>query len=175
MELPQPIREFILALTEDMLSPAYMLMNDTKLALWGGDLESYGLTGMEKGLDVSERVSFLTGMLPLGESSVFLPRVQTKDGVFANVYIFGREYGTWVLLLDATAEIAGRLRMQQQLYDSRLETSDLRKESKALLNANFVLEDLVRQRTADLMQTILQLKQQLAENQRVRKAAQEDS
>jgi|SRR5215510_6816998 len=175
MDLPQPIRDFILALTEDTLSPAYMLVNETTLAQWGGDLESYGVTEMEKGLDVTERVPFLTGLLPLGESSAFLPRVQTREGVFADIYIFGREYGTWVLLLDATAQIASRSAMQQRLFDSKLESSDLRKESKALLNANIVLENLVQERTADLMQTILQLKQQLAENQRVRKAAQEDS
>ena len=174
MDLPQPIRDFILALTEDTLSPAYMLVNDTKLAEWGGDMEAYGISGLGKGLDVGDHVPFLTGILPLGESSAFLPRIQTKEGVFADIYIFGREYGTWVLLLDATAETGRRLTMQQQLYDSKLETSDLQKEGKALLNANLVLEDLVRQRTSDLMQTILQLKQQLAENQRARKASQDE-
>lgn len=174
MDLPQPIRDFILALTEDTLSPAYMLVNDTKLAEWGGDIADYGIAGLQKGLDVAEHVAFLTGVLPLGESSLFLPRVQTKEGVFADVYIFGREYGTWVLLLDATADTARRLTMQQQLYDSRLETSDLRKEEKALLNANLVLEDMVRQRTSDLMQTILQLKQQIAENERGRSASRDD-
>lgn len=174
MDLPQPIRDFILALTEDTLSPAYMLVNDTKLAQWGGDIADYGIVGLQKGLDVAEHVAFLTGVLPLGESSLFLPRVQTTEGVFADIYIFGREYGTWVLLLDATADTARRLTMQQQLYDSRLETSDLRKEEKALLNANLVLEDLVRQRTSDLMQTILQLKQQIAENERAHTASSDD-
>ena len=174
MDLPQPIRDFILALTDDTLSPAYFLVNETKLAEWGGDFTSYGITGLEKGLEVTEHIPFLTGVLPLGESSVFLPRVQTKDGVFADIYIFGRQYGTWVLLLDATAETAQRYVMQQKLNNSRLQVSDLRKESTALLEANVVLEELVRERTADLMQTILQLKQQLGENQRTRKALRED-
>jgi hypothetical protein len=174
LDLPQPIRDFIVALTEDALSPAYLLVDGTTLAEWGGELAAYGISGLDKGIDVSEHVPFLTGVLPLGESSLFLPRIQTKDEVFADVYIFGREYGTWVLLLDATAETSRRLTMQQQLYDSKLEASGLRKEGKALLNANLVLEDLVRQRTSDLMQTILKLKQQLAENERARKAATEE-
>jgi len=174
MDLPQPIREFILALTDDTLSPAYLLVNETKLTAWGGDLESYGIAGLKKELDVGEHIPFLAGVLPLGDTSVFLPRVQTKDGVYADIYLFGREFGTWVLLLDATAETAQRYTMQQKLYDSRLQVSDLQKESSALLETNVILEELVRERTADLMQTILQLKQQLAENQRVRKAAREE-
>jgi hypothetical protein len=174
MNLPQPIRDFILALTDDTLSPAYLLVNETKLSKWGGEIESYGVVGLHQGLDVGEHISFLTGILPLGEGSVFLPRVQTKPGVFADLYLFGREEGTWVLLLDATADSARRRTMQQNLYDSRLQATDLRKESKGLLEANVVLEELVRERTADLMQTILQLKQQLAENQRARKASPKD-
>src|SRR6202008_3251255 len=106
MDLPQPIRDFILALADDTLSPAYLLVNETKLAEWGGDLDSYGVAGLEKGLDVGEHIPFLTGVLPMGDSSLFLPRVQTKAGVYADIYLFGREYGTWVLLLDATAETA---------------------------------------------------------------------
>jgi hypothetical protein len=174
MDLPQPIRDFILALADDTLSPAYLLVKETNLVEWGGDLESYGVTGLKRDLDVAEQISFLTGVLPLGESSVFLPRVQTKAGIYADIYLFSREFGTWVLLLDATADSATRRTMQQKLYDSRLQVSDLQKEGKALLEANVVLEELVRERTADLMDTILQLKQQLVENRRARRAGTED-
>jgi len=171
MDLPPPIRDFLLALADDTLSPAYLLVNETKLVEWGGDLESYGVEGLQKDMDLTDHVAFLTGVLPLADSSLFLPRIQTKTGVFADVYLFGRGFGTWVLLLDATADTLRRYTMQQKLYDSRLEASDLKKEGKALLEANVVLEELVRERTADLMDTILKLRQQLAANQRARKAA----
>ncbi|MEP6637421.1 MAG: hypothetical protein ABJB97_11905 [Acidobacteriota bacterium] len=168
--LPSPIIDFLLGLTDQTLSPAYLLVTEKDgLAEWGGDVESYGIKGLQKNMDVSEYISFLAGMLPLGTSSIFLPNIQTKEGIFADVYLFNREQGTWILLLDATAKTVGRLNMQQKLYDSRLQMTDLEREGDALYKANVVLEELVRERTVDLMQTILQLQQELAERKRVEK------
>ena len=174
-KLPSPIGDFILTLTDETLSPAYLLVSEKEgLAEWGGDLESYGIKGLEKSMDVSEHVSFLVGMLPLGTSSVFLPRVQTKTDVFADVYLFTREQETWILFLDATADTTKRLSMQQKLYDSRLQVGELTREGDALYKANAVLEEMVRERTAELMQTILQLKQELAERERIEKELREN-
>lgn len=167
LALPDAIKDFILSLTDDRLSPGFMLIDEqNRLGAYGGDLELYGVENLEIGTDVSERVPFLSGTLPLGSSSVFLPHMQTKPGVFADIYLFTRDEGIWVLLLDATAEATGRQRIQQKLYDSRLEIADLQREGDALYNTNAVLEELVRERTAELMQTILQLRQQLATSER---------
>lgn len=172
--LPTPILDFLLGLSDDSLAPAYLLVNEKQgLAEWGGDLESYGIEGLQKNMDVSEHLLFLAGILPLGTSSVFLPNVQTKVGVFANVYLFNRQQGTWILLLDATADTTRRISMQQKLYDSRLQVTDLEREGDALYKANVVLEQLVSERTAELTQTILQLRQELAERKRVEKELQE--
>ncbi|MGH9425635.1 MAG: hypothetical protein ACRD2L_04920 [Terriglobia bacterium] len=176
-DLPLPIRDFILSLTDDMLSPAYLLVTENgRLIEWGGDLESYGVRELEKNLDVSDHILFLVGVLPLGGKSLFLPRVQTKPGVFAfaDVYLFSREQGTWILLLDSTAETARRYTMQQELYDSRLQVTDLERDGDALYKANAVLEQLVSERTAELSQTVLQLRQQIAEIERARKIPQEN-
>ena len=172
-DLPSPIIDFLLGLTDDTLSPAYMLVTDSGLTQWGGDLESYGITGLQDHMDVSENIPFLVGLLPLGTSSVFLPNVQTKEGTFADVYLFNREQGTWILLMDATATTNRQLNMQQKLYDSRLHVNDLERESDALLKANITLEQLVRERTVELSQTILLLQQQLAERQRLEKERKE--
>ena len=173
-ELPLPIRDFILSLTDEMLSPAYLLVTeDGRLIEWGGDLESYGLKELEKDMDVSEQVPFLVGVLPIESKSLFLPHVQTTPAVFADVYIFSREQGTWILLLDSTAETARHQSMQQKLYDSRLQVKDLAREGDALYEANAVLEQLVSERTAELSQTILQLRQRISEIERARKAGQE--
>jgi len=174
-KLPPPIGDFILTLTDETLSPAYLLVSEKDgLVDWGGDLESYGITELKKNIDVSEHISFLAGLLPLGTSSVFLPRVQTKPDVFADVYLFTRDQETWVLLLDATTDSAKRLSMQQKLYDSRLQVSELTREGDALYKANAVLEEMVRERTAELTQTILRLKQELAERERVEKNLREN-
>ncbi len=165
--LPLPIRDFILSLTDDMLSPAYLLVTENGLLIeWGGELESYGFKDLEKNQDVSEHIPFLVGVLPLESDSVFLPHVQTKPAVFADVYIFGREQGTWILLLDSTVATARQQHMQQKLFDSRLEVTDLVREGDSLYKANAVLEQLVSERTSELSQTILQLKQQIAEIRR---------
>jgi hypothetical protein len=50
----------------------------------------------------------------------------------ADIYLFTREQGIWVLLLDSTAERALRQSMQQKLYDSRLLVSDLERDGDAL-------------------------------------------
>jgi hypothetical protein len=169
-ELPTPIRDFILALTDETLSPAYMLLNDEGALLeWGGDLESYGIKDLKRYLNAAQHVSFLVGLLPLDSNSVFLPHVQVTPEVFADVYLFEREQGVWVLLLDSTADTEKKLKMQQRLYDSRLHVKDLEREGEQLYKANAVLEELVRERTADLTNTILRLKQELDERHKVEK------
>jgi hypothetical protein len=170
-ELPVPVQDFIVSLTEDKLSPGYLLVTqEGRLIQWGGDLESYGIEGLQENMEVSEHIPFLAGLFPLATSSMFLPQVETREGVVADAYLFTREQGIWVLLLDSTAERALRQSMQQKLYDSRLQVSDLEREGDALYKANVVLEQIVRERTADLSQTILQLRQQLAERDRAKKA-----
>jgi hypothetical protein len=172
--LPLPIRDFILSLTDEMLSPAYLLVTEKgRLIEWGGDLESYGLKDLESGLNVSDHVSFLVGVLPVESNSLFLPHVQTTPTVFADVYVFSREQGTWILMLDSTVETDRKQRMQQKLYDSRLQVASLAREGDALYEANAVLEQLVSERTAELSQTIMQLRQQISEIERSRKARQE--
>jgi len=172
-DLPSPIIDFLLGLTDDTLSPAYLLVTDDGLTQWGGDLESYGITGLQEHMDVSDNIPFLIGLLPLGTGSVFLPNVQTKEGTFADVYLFHREQGTWILLMDATATTNRQLNMQQKLYDSRLQVTDLERESDALLKANITLEQLVRERTMDLYQTIHQLQEQLTVRERAEKERKE--
>ena len=169
--LPLPIQDFILSLTDDRLSPAYLLVTETGLSEWGGDLEAYGIKDLEQNIDVSDRIVFLAGLFPLSTTSIFLPSVETTSGVYADVYLFNREQGTWVLMLDSTAETARRQNMQQKLYDARLQVSDLEREGDALHNATMILEEKLTERTAELMQTILQLRQQLAEQDRARKLA----
>lgn len=173
-DLPVPIRDFILSLTDEMLSPAYLLVTENgRLLERGGDLESYGLKDLADDVDVSESVPFLLGVLPLEGKSLFLPHVQTKPEVFADVYVFGREHGTWILLLDSTFETARQQVMQQKLYDSRLKVNELEREGSALYEANAVLEQLVSERTAEMAQIIMQLRRQLAEIERARKVRQE--
>ena len=161
-DLPIPIREFILALTDEILSPGYLLVkeNDT-LTYWGGDLDSYGLRDLKEGMHLGEEIPFLTGLLSLEANSLFLPKVHTTTDVYADVYLFTRDEGTWILLLDATSDSVRRQTMQQKLYNSRLQASHIANEREELLRANLNLEQIVRERTAELARTVERLQKEL--------------
>ena len=167
-DLPVPIRDFIDSLTEDTRSPAYLLLNDEDLlSEWGGDLEAFGVTGLQNNVRADEHLSVLVGVLPLDTSSVFLPNVQTKEGVFADVYLISRDHNTWVLFLDATAGAGKRQRLQQRSNDLSLQVSDLEKESGSLGVEKHLLEQRVKEQTAELSMTVRRLQEELAEGRKI--------
>jgi PAS domain S-box-containing protein len=173
-ELPIPIRNFILELTEDNRSPAYMLVSgQNRLSEWGGDWAAYGVGGLEAGADVTERIPLLQGMIPPETHNVFLPYVQTEKGQYADVYIFSRDEGTWVLLLDATADANKRQRMQQKTSDLSLQVAQLEREEEVLYYAQNILEQKIKERTTELAQMNLQLTKELTERKRIEEALRE--
>ena len=174
MELPLPIREFIELLNEETLAPGYLLVNDGgDLLEWGGDLAAYDVTGLEAGLNVGEHVAFLNGILPLEGQNLTLPRVQTRSGIFADIFIFRRDVGVWILMLDATAEARRRSRLQQKAYDSSLHAVDLEREAEVLARVNSLLETRVKQRTLQLQEVVQQLERELADKERAETALRE--
>jgi PAS domain S-box-containing protein len=174
MELPPPIREFIDVLNEETLAPGYLLVNDHgDLLEWGGDLDAYNVTGLQAGLNAGEHILFLSGVFPLEGQNMTLPRVQTRPGIFADIFIFRREAVIWILLLDATAEARRRSRLQQKAYDSSLHAADLERESEVLARVNSLLETRVKQRTLQLQQVVQQLERELAEKEQAEKALRE--
>jgi PAS domain S-box-containing protein len=167
-DLPTPIRDFIDSLTEDTRSPGYLLVNEEcGLSEWGGDLESYGIAGLRKNISVAEDLFFLAGVLPLDTSSAFLPNVQTTEGVFADIYVFRRDQGTWVLFLDATVGAGKRQRLQQRTYNLSLQVSDLEREGELLGEVKNLLEQRVKEQTAELSLTVRRLQQELDEGRRI--------
>jgi hypothetical protein len=116
---------------------------------------------LTEGAHLSEQVPFLTGVLPLETNTLFLPKVQTTTDVYADIYLFTRDEGTWVLLLDATSDSVRRQAMQQKLYNSRLQASQIANEREELLRANLNLEQIVRERTAELARTVERLQKEL--------------
>jgi len=137
---------------------------------WGGALDSYGLRGLEKNMQVADHVAFLAGVLPVDAGGVFLPNVQTTSEVFADVYFFRRPQGTWILLLDATPNVRKRRALQQRAYDISLRAADLEQEGKALYDVNSMLEQRVSEQTAELSLTVVRLQQELAESKRTERA-----
>ena len=159
-ELPSQIREFIDGLTDDLLAPGFMLVSDSgELIKWGGALESHGISGLEMNMQIGDHLAFLVGVLPLDSGSLFLPKVQTNTRVFADIYFFRRDQGTWILLLDATDDVNKRQALQQRTYDISLR-----------VDANINLEHRVGEQTAELSETVVRLQEELAEGRRTERA-----
>ena len=170
-DMPGPIREFIDALTDELLAPAFMLVSDEGgLIDWGGALSSYGISGQEENMQVGNHVPFLVGLLPLDSGSVFLPKVQTAAQVFADVYLFRRHEGTWILLLDATDDVKKRQALQQRTYDISLRAAELEHEGRILYDTNSSLAAAVREQTFELSETVVRLQQELAEGRQRERA-----
>jgi PAS domain S-box-containing protein len=170
-ELPIPVHDFIDALTDDLLAPAFMLVSDDgELSEWGGSLESYGISGLEKNMQVADYLPFLVGILPIDAGGVFLPNVQTKSDVFADIYFFHRSQGTWILLLDATSNVKTRQTLQQRAHEISLHAADLEQEGKTLYGVNSMLEQRVSEQTRELSETVVRLQQELADSKRTQRA-----
>lgn len=133
-DLPTPVLDYIHTLTIKNYSPAYLLVKkDGCLSSWGGKLAKYGVTNLQIGEYVEEKVCFLQGLLPLDNSPVFLPCIRTEDGLYADIHIFSGDEGDWVLLLDATLEENQRHLIQQKGNDLSL----LRQKQARMLNQYF--------------------------------------
>lgn len=170
-ELPSQIREFIDGLTDDLLAPGFMLVSDSgELIKWGGALESHGISGLEMNMQIGDHLAFLVGVLPLDSGSLFLPKVQTNTRVFADIYFFRRDQGTWILLLDATDDVNKRQALQQRTYDISLRVAELEHEGRSLFDANINLEHRVGEQTAELSETVVRLQEELAEGRRTERA-----
>lgn len=167
-ELPIPIRDFILELTEDERSPAYLMVSaENTLSEWGGDCAAYGIDHLEKNIEVGEHISFLHGLLPLENKSLFMPNLETRPGQYADVYLFQRKEVTWILLLDATADATKRQQMQQKAHNLSIRVADMSREEEMLYEAQSILEEKVRERTKELGEMNLQLNKELSERKRI--------
>jgi hypothetical protein len=121
LNIPTPIIAYLIALMLENRSLAYLLVTkDGSLSAWGGKLADYGVTNLEKGLNIGQQIFFLEGLLPLDEFPLFLPRLKTEEGICADVHVFPSEEGDWVLLLDATLDEMQLSLLQQQANDSVL-------------------------------------------------------
>jgi len=86
----------------------------------GGHLSTYGITHLRKGRPVSRTIYCLECLLPLDDSPLYLPCVETSSGIFADIHIFPTGDRDWVLLLDATDNEVQRRLLQQKANDFSL-------------------------------------------------------
>jgi signal transduction histidine kinase len=121
LALPAPVRDFLPANIQKTRSPAYLVVDKRgRLRAWGGNLFTYGIAHPRKGTPVTRSVYFLEGLLPLDDSPLYLPCVETASGIFADIHIFPGDERDWVLLLDATDDEVQRRILQQKANEFSL-------------------------------------------------------
>lgn len=121
MDIPFPITTYLINFMRESRSLAYIFVaKDGFLISWGGDLTEYRIFDLKQGVDASQQILFLEGLLPLDGFPLFLPCVKTDNGICVDVHLFPEKEGDWVLLLDATWDEIQIFKVQQQVNSSRL-------------------------------------------------------
>ncbi len=121
LNIPHPVANYLLSFLSQDYSLAYLLVHkDGSLSRWGGNLGKYGLTNLRQGEKANHQLFFLEGLLPLQDLPLFLPHIQTNQGVYTDIHIFPTEEGDWVLLLASAWNEKHISVIQQKLNDFSL-------------------------------------------------------
>lgn len=121
VELPSSISEYLLHLTIEHRSPAFLVIEPNGRAMWGGNLALYGIGDLSLETPIQEQLLVLEGILPVKDSPVYFPCIEITQGVFADIHVFQKEGKTWVLLLNATKEAERQSLMQQKWNELSLQ------------------------------------------------------
>jgi sigma-B regulation protein RsbU (phosphoserine phosphatase) len=120
LDIPDRISEWLLLLVTSQRSIAHLLINNELVLIQaGGELEYYGLADLEPLHSAANQLPFLEGLLPL-EEPFLLESVGMPSGSVADVHLFAGVDGTWIVLLDVTAEHDHARKIQQKAYDMTL-------------------------------------------------------
>jgi phosphoserine phosphatase RsbU/P len=121
LNLPPRISDWLLHLVKSQLSVAYLLVDGEQILVNAvGDIENYRLAGLQHHQPVCDQLPFLEGMLPLEETTFFIPSMELSGGRVADVHLLADEGSTWVVFLDVTSEHDAAQKIQQKAYDMTL-------------------------------------------------------
>ncbi|MEM7725451.1 MAG: hypothetical protein AAF208_03650 [Cyanobacteria bacterium P01_A01_bin.45] len=102
-------------------SLAYLIVDKNGyLSTWGGKLSVYGLKNLDKSKLAQKQIYFLTGLLPLGSESIYIPCLKISHGICADLYLFPSDIGDWILLLDVTEHYKCIVSLQQMVNEKAL-------------------------------------------------------
>ncbi len=112
---PPVIANYLRLLVQERYSPAYLILDRQGFVTdAGGPLDAFGMGRIAAGMHASDAACFLEGLLPV-EDDLALHRVEVADEVYADVHLFRQGEADCVLLLNVTAEVAERARIEQAL------------------------------------------------------------
>jgi serine phosphatase RsbU (regulator of sigma subunit) len=170
LDLPPQISDWLLLLVKSQRFVAHMLVDGNHaLAGAGGELEHYGLIGLQQGRPACEQLPFLEGLLPLPESPFLIRSLTMPSRRVADVHFFAEGDAVWIVLLDVTAEHDDAQKVQQKAYDmtllSQREARLLAKLEAAHKDLTLAHQELAESREA-LLRTHTRLQQELRDAER---------
>jgi serine phosphatase RsbU (regulator of sigma subunit) len=138
--LPARLADRLHALIYRDRAIAYLQIDaDLTLVGAGGHLDHFGLEALQLGEPAPEQVSFLEGLLPLIETSYFVPSVEVANGRATDLHFDLDGDKVWVLLLDVTADRETARRVQQKAYEMTLLQEKEARLNRQLEAANVAL------------------------------------
>lgn len=123
-DLPPTVLVYLNELNLKSQSPAWMMISaDGTLSQWGGHLDYYGISGLQRDLPATAQLPFLEGLLPLDAEAVELPCLETESGVYADIHVFAAFGCVWTLLIDTTTKALEHRQLQQRGNEMSLRSS----------------------------------------------------
>ena len=122
-ELPDIVDQYL-----DMvrLSPkrlVYVLVDlQGNVTKWGGDRELLRGRRLLVGEPAADQLVGLTGIVPVGQSSVVFSHLEIEPGVIVDLHAIPSPVGGCLLLLDAAPQHEEKRKKQQKRYDEKLAT-----------------------------------------------------
>src|SRR5262245_5059037 len=121
MDLPVAISEWLLLQLRSQRAVAHLLVDAEQVLVdAGGDLDHYGLTGLQPQHEACTQLPFLEGLLPLQDTPFLLPSIEMPSGRVADIHFLVEDQATRVVLLDVTAESSETRKIHQKAHDMTL-------------------------------------------------------
>jgi len=115
--IPLSIAKYVRSMWMAEMIVTYLQVDkEGNLVKWGGYPQHYGLTELTVGKPAVLQLHFLEGLLDIPYTQV-LQFVQLDGGRSADLHLIPFEKGTYVLMLDMTAEHDRQQKMQQQVNE----------------------------------------------------------
>lgn len=115
LHLPTTVAQQLVAVTTEQRSPVLLkVTSEGRLLSWEGALAKYGLTELHPLSPIGQQLSFLDGLFPLAQERDSLPCLQTQEGWVVDIHLFQEAQHSWVLILDASAQVDRITRLQQK-------------------------------------------------------------
>ncbi len=93
------------------------MRDDETIIEHDGAFEHYLGAALDPAKSIESQLSFLVGMVPHQGDALVLPAVETTHECWADVHISADTKGTFVLMLDATAQVKAHRLLQQKVND----------------------------------------------------------